>query len=347
MSKIKLFQKAFSRLYLSIFILPLILAACNKSSKATPTPTSLSSDAINTAAALTAESRRSQTGSQTPTSPPLPTFDTTSIAVTQVAATAQAQITLSPVVTATIVPSTQEVLPTLTPALPVGQDNSVFTGKETIPDGSKFTAGTKFTKSWQFMNIGQTTWTTAYTLIFVSGEQMSGPASVPLELEVDAGRVVEISVDLQAPEKTGSYKGYWRLRNAAGQVFGDIVYVQIDVGEGGGTASVTPAPASGNVTSVTLSTDEASFTGTCPHTFNFSAELKLDRDANVTFVLEFGGGITHSATSPETTSISAGTVELSFSPAFTVSGSGWVRLHITAPNDISSNKVDLSLTCQP
>ena len=77
------------------------------------------------------------------------------------------------------------------------------------------------------------------------------------------------------------------------------------------------------------------------------AEVKVNRDANVTFVLEFGGGLTHAAAAPETTSISEGIVELDFSPEFTVSGSGWVRLHVTAPNDIASNKVEISMTCQP
>jgi len=231
--------------------------------------------------------------------------------------------------------------------LPVGQDNSVFTGKETIPDGSKFSPGAKFTKSWQFMNNGQTTWTTSYSLVFVNGEQMGGPASVPLKIEVGAGRVVDISVDLQAPTKTGSYKGNWRLKNAAGQVFGDIVYVQIEVTEAGGSASTaTTAPNTGKVTSVTLSAADTSFNGKCPHTINFSAELKVNQDADVTFALEFGGGLSHSAMSPETTSISAGTVELSFTPEFTVSGSGWVRLHITAPNDMYSNKVEITITCK-
>lgn len=219
------------RLSLCLFLLWLILAACNKSSKVTLTPTNQSADAVNTAAAQTADARRNQTSSQTPTSPPLPTFDATSIAVTQAAATSQAMVTPSLAVTITTTPSTPAISATLTPVLPAGGDNSVFTGKETIPDGTKFSPGAKFTKTWQFMNTGQTTWTTAYKLVFVNGEQMSGPESVVVELEVQPGRLVDISVDLQAPKGTGSYTGYWRLQNAAGQLFGDRVYVQIEVVE--------------------------------------------------------------------------------------------------------------------
>jgi hypothetical protein len=333
-------------LFICIFLLPFVLTACSKTSKATSTSDDLSPDAVNTAAAQTAEARRSQAGSLTPTNPPPPTFDATSIAVTQAAATLQAQVTPSPVITSMVTPSTPVVAsPTLTPALPVGQDNSVFTGKETIPDGTDFAPGAKFTKSWQFMNTGQTTWTTAYSLVFVNGDQMGSAESVPLKIEVQAGRVVDVSVELTAPENTGSYKGNWRLRNASGQSFGDIVYVQIEVVEGGGVSPTTPA--TGKVADVTLSLEEDSFTGSCPHAFTFGADLTLNEEASVTFILEFGGSITAPATALETTIFSAGIVELTFSPQFTTSGSGWARLHITIPNDITSNKVEFTLTCQP
>ncbi len=329
-----------------IFLLPFVLAACRKSSKATATPTGLSPDAINTAAAQTAEARRNQTGSLTPTNPPLPTFDTTAIAVTQAAATQQSQITPSPVVTATVLPTTPAINPTLTLPPPVGVDNSVFTGKETIPDGTDFAPGAKFTKSWQFMNTGQTTWTTSYSLVFLNGERMGGPESVPVKIDVQAGRVVDISVDLTAPAKTGSYKGNWRLRNSAGTFFGNIVYVQIDVVEGGGAVPTSPAT-TGKVKTVTLSVDKVSHTGKCPYTFTFVAEVTVKGETTATYILEFGGGITGPSTAAETTTFSEGTIELTFSPVFKTSGTGWARLHFTAPNDISSNQVDISLTCQP
>lgn len=342
----KRFKNILPAVVLSVLLLTVVLAACNKKSKTTPTSGDLSPDAINTAAAQTAEARRNQSGSQTPTNPPLPTFDTTAIAETQTAATQQLLVTPSPVITATVAPTATAAAPTLTPPPPTGQDNSVFTGQETIPDGTDFAPGAKFTKSWQFMNNGQTTWSTAYTLVFVSGDQMGGPASVPLKLDVQSGRVVDISVELTAPDKTGTYKGNWRIRNAAGQAFGDIVYVQIDVVEGAASSTTTPG-AGGKVTGVTLGVNEASFTGSCPHSFTFTAALTVKGEVAVTFILEFGGGITAPSTSPETTTMSEGTVELTFTPQFNESGSGWARLHVTVPEDISSDRVDFSLTCEP
>ena len=342
--------KPLNRIFTCMILLAFLLTACKKSSKATSTSSALSPDAVNTAAAQTAEARRNQSGSQTPTNPPLPTFDTTAIAATQAAATQLAQITPSPVVTATISPSTPVVTsttPTLTPPPPTGLDSGAFTGKETIPDGTDFAPGAKFTKSWQFINNGQTTWTTAYNLVFVSGDKLGGPDSVPVKIEVQAGRVVDITVDLTAPEKTGTYKGNWRLRNAAGQVFGDIVYVQIDVVEGGGASPTGTTTASGKVKSVTLTINKTSHTGKCPYTFTFTAEITVRGETTATYKLEFGGGITGPSTSAETTTFSEGTIELTFSPSFTASGSGWARLHVTAPNDISSNQVEFSLTCEP
>lgn len=231
MKKTSLVKSTVPRLLFYLSFLVYVMVGCSKNPNANLTPTGLSADAVNNAAALTAESRRIQTGSMTPASPPIPTFDATSIAVTGAIATQLIQVTPSLTLTVTIMPTSLVITPTLTPALPVGQDNSVFTGKETIPDGTKFTPGIKFSKSWQFMNNGQTTWTTAYSLVFVSGAQMGGPESVPLKIEVLAGRIVDITLDLSAPETPGAYKGNWRLRNSNGQFFGDLVYVQIEVVE--------------------------------------------------------------------------------------------------------------------
>ncbi len=50
---------------------------------------------------------------------------------------------------------------------------------------------------------------------------MGSPASFPLTSgEVKPGEEVEISVTLKAPEEPGEYRGDWKLRNAAGQIFG-------------------------------------------------------------------------------------------------------------------------------
>jgi hypothetical protein len=85
-------------------------------------------------------------------------------------------------------------------------------------------------------NIGTCTWTTAYTLVFSSGSSLGGPAAVALPGYVAPGQVIDLTVNLTAPGKEGSYRGYWILRDASGVLFGmgrngNSFYVDIRVAE--------------------------------------------------------------------------------------------------------------------
>jgi hypothetical protein len=200
-------------------ILTLVLVAC-KSRSATPTPTYANPDPLRTAARQTADARLEADRQKIPTDTPVtptPTPDATQTAIVL-------QVTLTPAATLT---------PTGTPTL-VGKDDSAFTFKETIPDGTSFSPGATFTKTWQFLNTGTTTWTTQYALVFVSGDRMKGAESVSVPIGVPPEQSIEISVDMVAPSDAGTYKGYWRLRNSAGQFFGEQVFVEIKVVVPGG-----------------------------------------------------------------------------------------------------------------
>src|SRR3990170_378646 len=59
-------------------------------------------------------------------------------------------------------------------------DWAKFIADVTVPDGTSFNGSTPFTKTWRLKNIGSCTWTTAYALVFSSGEQMAGPLTVNL-----------------------------------------------------------------------------------------------------------------------------------------------------------------------
>jgi hypothetical protein len=90
----------------------------------------------------------------------------------------------------------------------------------TIPDDSVVPAGKPFTKTWQLKNAGTCTWTNSYSLVFVGGDLMQGAVVVPLRGEVMPGNSTEVSVDLIAPVKPGTYRGDWQLGNTKGEVFG-------------------------------------------------------------------------------------------------------------------------------
>ncbi len=49
---------------------------------------------------------------------------------------------------------------------------------------------------------------------------MSGPSYVTLAGSVSPGQYIEVPVTFTAPNKDGNYRGYWKLRNASGVLFG-------------------------------------------------------------------------------------------------------------------------------
>jgi hypothetical protein len=104
-----------------------------------------------------------------------------------------------------------------------------------VKDGTIFLPGTEFTKTWRLKNIGGCTWTKEYDLVFVDGDGMNAYATVPFTDTAVPGETIDLSVKLRAPDKGGSYKGFWQLRNANGIVFGygddatSPFWVEIDV----------------------------------------------------------------------------------------------------------------------
>jgi hypothetical protein len=90
----------------------------------------------------------------------------------------------------------------------------------TIPDGSDIEASSKFTKTWRLKNAGTCTWTSDFELVFVSGNAMSAPAAVDINTTVRPGETVDLSLQMTAPDKSGSYTGYWQLRSHNGILFG-------------------------------------------------------------------------------------------------------------------------------
>ena len=145
-----------------------------------------------------------QPGSK-PTSTPLPPTLTSIPSLTPV---------ILPSATSTPVPPTATATSSV-PCLYAG-----FVKDVTIPDGQTETPNAKFTKTWEFLNKGTCTWTTAFSLVFSSGDSMRGPAEVAFPKEVKPGETVDLSIDLFAPGAAGSYTGYYQLRDASSVTFG-------------------------------------------------------------------------------------------------------------------------------
>jgi hypothetical protein len=126
--------------------------------------------------------------------------------------------TATPTTTATLSPTpSPTITPTPTKIIPC--DQAAFVADVTIPDGTSFSPSFQFTKTWRLRNVGSCTWTNNYSLVFYSGEQMSGK-SVSMPSTVAPGQTVDIAVDLAAPALPGSYRGDWMVRSSSGALFG-------------------------------------------------------------------------------------------------------------------------------
>ena len=149
------------------------------------------------------------------------------------AATALVSITEPPAVTETsTTPSveasatqTSGTLSTMTPTLgtpfptnPADCTNSAsFVADITIPDNTNVAGGTKFTKIWRIANNGTCVWNPTYTVTHYSDESLAAPDSVPLPITYP-GQTADISIDLTAPNSTGTHRGNYVIKNPAGLI---------------------------------------------------------------------------------------------------------------------------------
>jgi hypothetical protein len=189
------------RFYLSVIALLMGALACNLpgGSAASPTATNAGPDAAFTLAAQTVEAELTRVALAQPTTPVPLNTSTASPA---------------PIATATTVP-----LLSPTPS-PIPCNQASFVQDVTIPDGTSIVTNAAFTKTWRLRNIGSCSWNSSYALVFDRNEKMGGPDAQPLAGSVAPGATVDISVNLTAPAAAGNYRGYWRLRDGAGVLFG-------------------------------------------------------------------------------------------------------------------------------
>jgi uncharacterized protein YkwD len=77
--------------------------------------------------------------------------------------------------------------------------------------------GTVFTKTWRISNNGTCVWGPTYTLNHYSDERLGAPLSVPLGLTYP-GQTLDISVELTAPNTTGTHRGNFVIENPQGLI---------------------------------------------------------------------------------------------------------------------------------
>jgi hypothetical protein len=305
-------------LYLFIAVLLLVVLACNMPGATTPQASD--PDMQYTQAAQTVQAQL------------------TSLAQTQAAggAGSGSSSSVTPTSTFTSIPqastATFTMTPSPVPASPTDTqicDRAEFVTDVTVADGTVFSAGDTFTKTWRIRNTGTCSWTPSYTFRFSNGEAMSGPSSIALSGNVNPGQTVDISVNLKAPSSPDNYTGYWKLRNASGTDF-FTVYVKIKVG-GGGSGSGGSGSSPFAVIHVYYTTTTWNSPGfvDCPQV---NAEIVVNRAGTVEYHWVRSDG---PATSGTLTFTAAGSqiVTAKWSLGSMWAGSGtWMGIYIDSPN---------------
>ncbi len=117
-----------------------------------------------------------------------------------------------------------------------GCNDGQYVGEKGPLDGSVVAAQSKFTKVWQIQNTGTCAWDEGY--VFSFRKDLSTPGFEGYDIVIHKNRPEEFTpvnssqsfiLKLVAPKTPGEYKGYWKLRDDAGNYFGPLVYVWIVV----------------------------------------------------------------------------------------------------------------------
>lgn len=294
-----------TRIVTFTILVGLVLSACNLPSNTSETE---SANAVLTAAAQTVEASLTQAAvANPPTQAVLPTSTT------------------APLATSTLAVPTNTLLPQATATSDC--DKAEFVTDVTVPDGTVFSPNEAFTKTWRLKNSGTCSWTPSYAVVFNSGDAMGGPASQALTSNVNPGETLDLSVSLKAPATAGDYRGYWKLRNAAGVLFSTF-YVDIKVSDSTGGKFA--------VTSVDLSVS-----GSCGN-FQIQADIKTNGPGTVTYKWIRSDGATDTATHPDLVYSAAGTKSVTTSWSTTASGSKWMDIYIDSPNHQQFGRANFS-----
>lgn len=200
------------------------LSACGPGT--TPPPTT-DVNAIFTQAAATIVVELSQTAQAAPTAtatliPSTNTPETSPVATTQP--------DLPPTATATPPPAAIPVLGT-SPAIPTptvdasaafGCYNATLLADLSVPYGSTFEPGNKFTKTWRIKNTGTCDWNRNFQIMHYSGDSF-GAGTQTINQKIPAGGIAEISLAMTAPSLPGTISSTWRMATDIGKPFGSLL----------------------------------------------------------------------------------------------------------------------------
>lgn len=191
------------RPFVIMLVIMVVLTGCNLPGSSTTQDTPQAPDAVFTQAAQTVAAELTRVASLSSPTPVLPSATNTSVS------TETPTATNTPIQTAT--------------RTPIPCNLAFFVADVTIEDNTKMAGNQTFTKTWRLRNDGSCSWNSSYLLVFDHGDGMGVSSGYTQQLTtgvVNPGQMVDVSVNLKSPGTSGTYTGYWRLRDSNGVNFG-------------------------------------------------------------------------------------------------------------------------------
>jgi hypothetical protein len=118
-----------------------------------------------------------------------------------------------------------------------GCNDGTFMGETAPLDGTVMDPLKNFSKGWQILNSGTCAWDEGYSFAFL-GSPPSTPGFEGYSIVLPKNKPEDYTkpnstqtyiVKLTTPKTPGDYKGYWKLKDDAGNFFGPLVSVWIVV----------------------------------------------------------------------------------------------------------------------
>jgi hypothetical protein len=153
--------------------------------------------------------------------PETPIVEITSTSAPSETPTLTLTVTPSPTSTLTVTPSSTATLTSTATNTPIPCNRAEYVDDVNYPDGTDVFVNANFTKTWRLRNTGSCSWTSGYRVVFISGDKMGAANTTKFTNgSIDPGETVDISVNLTAPSSIGDYRGYFKLRDSDGALFG-------------------------------------------------------------------------------------------------------------------------------
>lgn len=213
-------QKSYFPLLLISAAFVISLSACASPEPSAPT---LDMNEIFNQVAATIQMGYTQTALAMPTATNTP--EPTSTSIPSPSPASEPLVILSPTVTIAPVPVGPTALP-IDPATANGCYNAWFVTDVTVPPGTSLKSGDKFTKTWRLLNTGTCDWTGDFKITYVGGN-IFGSDSIKIRQRVGVGGTADISLEMVAPNVSGTAISNWQMSTDAGNLFGPVLSASI------------------------------------------------------------------------------------------------------------------------